>query len=165
MQSLSRRLPHGAWGRNYLHNVALDPLDRYIDSVSTFTSLNQHSLYSDGFQRQLSDGDDRAAEIFRRFAAHVNTGAPLDSLLYLDSKTYLPGDILTKVDRMSMPVSLETRVPLLDHKLIEFVTRIPASMKMRGLASKHIFKRAIGDLVPPASQSSPRLRRSRAAMD
>ncbi len=158
MQSLSRRLPHGTWGRNYLHNVSLDPLDRYIDSVSVFTSLNQHSLYSDGFQRQLSDGDgsDTAAGIFRRFAAHVNTGAPLDSLLYLDSKTYLPGDILTKVDRMSMAVSLETRVPLLDHKLIEFVTRIPASMKMRGLASKHIFKRAIGDLVPPALLSRPK---------
>lgn len=157
MQPLSRRLPHGVWGRNYLHNVALDPLERYIDSVSVFTSLNKHSLYTDEFQAQLSDAsDDSAATIFGRFAAHVNTGAPLDNLLYLDSKTYLPGDILTKVDRMSMAVSLETRVPLLDHKLIEFVTRIPASMKMRGATTKHIFKRAINDLVPQALLNRPK---------
>ncbi|MGI8655340.1 MAG: asparagine synthase (glutamine-hydrolyzing) [Pyrinomonadaceae bacterium] len=157
MQPLSRRLPHGAWGRNYLHNVALDPIERYIDSVSVFTSLNKHSLYSDEFQRELSGAsDDSAARIFGRFAAHVDTGAPLDNLLYLDSKTYLPGDILTKVDRMSMAVSLETRVPLLDHKLIDFVTRIPASMKMRGATTKHIFKRAINDLVPQALLNRPK---------
>ncbi|MDQ3753738.1 MAG: asparagine synthase C-terminal domain-containing protein, partial [Acidobacteriota bacterium] len=51
-------------------------------------------------------------------------------------------------DRMSMAVSLEARVPLLDHKLIEFVTRIPASLKMKGLETKHIFKRAVRGLVP-----------------
>jgi asparagine synthase (glutamine-hydrolysing) len=74
----------------------------------------------------------------------------LDALLYLDSKTYLPGDILTKVDRMSMAVSLEARAPLLDHKLIEFVTRIPATLKMNGLETKSIFKRAVRGLVPDA---------------
>ena len=78
----------------------------------------------------------------------VESNDPLDALLYLDSKTYLPGDILTKVDRMSMAVSLEARAPLLDHKLIEFVTRLPASLKMHGLEGKHIFKRAISDFVP-----------------
>ncbi|MBD0326769.1 MAG: asparagine synthetase B, partial [Pyrinomonadaceae bacterium] len=73
---------------------------------------------------------------------------PLDTLLYLDSKTYLPGDILTKVDRMSMAVSLEARAPLLDHKLIEYVARLPAALKMRGREGKYIFKRAISDIVP-----------------
>ena len=82
--------------------------------------------------------------------------AQLDSLLYIDSKTYLPGDILTKVDRMSMAVSLEARVPLLDHKLIEFVTRIPASMKMAGLETKHLFKQAIADLVPAEIVNRPK---------
>ena len=77
-------------------------------------------------------------------------------LLYIDSKTYLPGDILTKVDRMSMAVSLEARVPLLDHKLIEFVTRIPASMKMAGFETKHFFKRAIADLVPEEIINRPK---------
>ena len=66
----------------------------------------------------------------------------------MDSKTYLPADILTKVDRMSMAVSLEARVPLLDHELIEFVTWMPASLKIRGTESKYIFKRAIKGLIP-----------------
>jgi len=148
MGPLSRRLPHGTLGRNYLHNVALDPLDRYIDSVSIFTSLTKQQLYTGDFRRQLNGDADGAAASFREHAARVGTSDPLDALLYLDSKTYLPGDILTKVDRMTMAVSLEGRVPLLDHKLIEFVTRIPASMKMRGLETKHILKRAVAGLVP-----------------
>lgn len=147
MQPLGRNLPHGAWGRNYLHNVALDPLDRYIEDVSIFTRLNKPALYSDDFRQQL--GTCKAASRFRDYAAHSRAHDPLDPLLYLDSKTYLPGDVLTKVDRMSMAASLEVRVPLLDHKLIEFVCRrIPASMKMKGLKTKHIFKRAVRDLVP-----------------
>ncbi len=147
MQPLGRNLPHGAWGRNYLHNVALDPLDRYIEDISVFTRLNKPSLYTADFRRQV--GQSEAVKRFRDYASHARADDPLDPLLYLDSKTYLPGDILTKVDRMSMAVSLEARVPLLDHKLIEFVcTRIPASMKMKGLATKHIFKRAMRDLVP-----------------
>jgi asparagine synthase (glutamine-hydrolysing) len=155
MQPLGRNLPHGAWGRNYLHNVALDPLDRYIEDVSVFTRLNKPSLYTKSFQQQL--GASEAAQRFRELAARSRADASLDPLLYLDSKTYLPGDILTKVDRMSMAVSLEARVPLLDHKLIEFVcTRIPASMKMKGLETKHIFKRAVRDLVPTEILDRPK---------
>jgi asparagine synthase (glutamine-hydrolysing) len=148
MDPLSRRLPHGAWGRNYLHNVALDPIDRYLDSVSVFTGLNKAALYTNDFSRELGDNN-HVASRFRKLDDNVKTNALLDSLLYIDSKTYLPGDILTKVDRMSMAVSLEARVPLLDHKLIEFVTRIPASMKISGLETKYLFKRAVADLVPP----------------
>lgn len=155
MQPLGRNLPHGAWGRNYLHNVALEPLDRYIEDVSIFTRLNKPSLYTDDFRQRL--GQSEAAARFRDCAAHARTDGSLDPLLYLDSKTYLPGDILTKVDRMSMAVSLEVRVPLLDHKLIEFVcTRIPSSMKMRGLETKHIFKRAVRDLVPAEILNRPK---------
>jgi asparagine synthase (glutamine-hydrolysing) len=147
LQRLSAKLPHGTLGRNYIHNVALDPVHRYLDSVSVFTELNRQLLYTSDFQKQLGTDGGVIAE-FRSYAAKVNTGEPLDQLLHIDSKTYLPGDILTKVDRMSMAVSLETRVPLLDHKLIEFVMRIPASMKMSGLETKYIFKKAVNDLVP-----------------
>ncbi|HEY0003476.1 MAG TPA: asparagine synthase (glutamine-hydrolyzing) [Pyrinomonadaceae bacterium] len=155
MQPLSRSLPHGAWGRNYLHNVALDPLNRYLDSISFLTSLHKRSLYSDGFRSQLK-GHSRAVQLFEEHAQRVASHEPLDTLLYLDSKTYLPGDILTKVDRMSMAVSLEARVPLLDHKLIEFVTRIPASLKMKGLETKHIFKQAVRGLVPAEILDRPK---------
>jgi asparagine synthase (glutamine-hydrolysing) len=147
MNPLSRTLPHGAWGRNYLHNASLDPISRYLDNVSLFTGLNKGSLYTADFSDQLRDAS-HLNSYFRELSGNVRTDAKLDSLLYIDSKTYLPGDILTKVDRMSMAVSLEARVPLLDHKLIEFVTRIPASMKMAGLETKHVFKQAIADLVP-----------------
>jgi asparagine synthase (glutamine-hydrolysing) len=144
---LSRALPHGAWGRNFIHSIALDPTGRYLDSVSVFTALTKTSLYAPEFQAYMGEGDG-AVKNFRDCAARVRTGEQLDRMLYLDSKTYLPGDILTKVDRMSMAVSLETRAPLLDHKLIEFVTRIPARLKMKGLETKHIFKQAVSDLVP-----------------
>jgi len=147
MQPLSQRLPHGAWGRNYLHNVSLDAVDRFLDSVSVFTRLTKRSLYTPEFRAQLKD-EGLATARFRFLAGRVHTNDPLDVLLYLDSKTYLPGDILTKVDRMSMAVSLEARAPLLDHKLIEFVARIPAALKLRGTETKHIFKRAISTYVP-----------------
>ncbi|PYS82036.1 MAG: asparagine synthase (glutamine-hydrolyzing) [Acidobacteria bacterium] len=155
MRPLSARLPHGARGRNYLHNVALDPVERYLDSVSVFTKLNRLSLYTEDFRRLLPAGD-LVALSFQGHAANVRTGEALDKLLYIDSKTYLPGDILTKVDRMSMAASLEARVPLLDHKLIEFVTRIPAALKMRGLETKHVFKRAVRDLVPAEILDRPK---------
>lgn len=155
MDPLSRALPHGAWGRNYLQNLSLDPISRYLDTVSVFTGLNKSSLYSNDFSDQLRDSR-HLASYFHELSRNVKSNAALDSLLYIDSKTYLPGDILTKVDRMSMAVSLEARVPLLDHKLIEFVTRIPASMKLAGIETKHLFKQAIGDLVPAEVVNRPK---------
>ncbi|HET6863053.1 MAG TPA: asparagine synthase (glutamine-hydrolyzing), partial [Pyrinomonadaceae bacterium] len=151
MAPLSKQLPHGARGRNFLHNIALDPLDRYLDSISIFTELNKPRLYSDGFADQLERENRSGSGVlrsWRTYASNVKTGHDLDKMLYVDSKTYLPGDILTKVDRMSMANSLEARVPLLDHKLIEFVNRIPAGLKLKGLETKYIFKRAIEDFVP-----------------
>src|SRR5215471_615067 len=155
MDPLSRTLPHGAWGRNFLHNVALDPIDRYFDNVSIFTGLNKRSLYTPDFHQHLGENN-HAGRSFQDYSDRVGTTALLDALLYIDSKTYLPGDILTKVDRVSMAVSLEARVPLLDHKLIDFVTRIPASMKMTGLEQKHLFKRAVADLVPEEILTRPK---------
>ncbi|HEV7395967.1 MAG TPA: asparagine synthase (glutamine-hydrolyzing) [Pyrinomonadaceae bacterium] len=155
MEPLSRTLPHGAWGRNFLHNVALDPIDRYFDNVSIFTGLNKRSLYTPDFYHSLGNTS-QIGMTFQEYGDNVSTNALLDALLYIDSKTYLPGDILTKVDRMSMAVSLEARVPLLDHKLIDFVTRIPASMKMSGLETKHLFKRAVADIVPEEILARPK---------
>jgi asparagine synthase (glutamine-hydrolysing) len=147
MRPLSERLPHATWGRNYLHNVSLDPVARYLDSVSVFTSLNRKSLYTPDFLQKLGPGG-YVGDLFRGFADQVKTDEPLDRLLYVDSKTYLPGDILTKVDRMSMAVSLEARAPLLDHKLIDFVTGVPASLKLAGMETKHLLKEAVKDLIP-----------------
>jgi len=155
MRPLSERLPHAAWGRNYLHNVSLDPISRYLDSVSVFTNLKRRSLYTSDFSRQLGPGG-YVANLFNKLVENVKSDEPIDRLLYLDSKTYLPGDILTKVDRMSMAVSLEARAPLLDHKLIEFVTRVPAALKLAGLETKHLLKRAVRDLVPAEILNRPK---------
>jgi asparagine synthase (glutamine-hydrolysing) len=147
LRLLSERLPHGARGRNYLYNVSLDAVDRYIDSISQYNALRKKSLYSKDLRSKLNG--DSGASRYRKIALGVATGNAIDNLLYLDSKTYLPADILTKVDRMSMAASLEARVPLLDHELIEFVTReIPANLKMKGFETKYIFKKAMEGIVP-----------------
>jgi len=152
---LSKNLPHGTKGRNYLFNISLDPVSRYLDSVSTFTSLNRESLYTRDF-RDLVGAEGYVSSLFRDLSARVTTGEPLDRLLYIDSKTYLPGDILAKVDRTSMAVSLEARAPLLDHKLIEFVGQMPAKLKLSGLESKHLLKKAVADLVPHEILNRPK---------
>ena len=156
LQPLASRLPHGAWGRNHVHWSGYDLLDAYIELVSHFTRLGKQSLYTESFRGELSQRDGPAA-IFREIGAAVKSSNDLESLLYLDAKTYLPGDILTKVDRMSMAVSLEARAPLLDHKLIEFVTRIPPSLKLRGDETKYILKRAVRGLVPDEILDRPKM--------
>jgi asparagine synthase (glutamine-hydrolysing) len=146
LRVFSESLPHGAKGRNYLYNVSLDAIDRYIDSISQYNALRKKSLYSKDFQSKLNGNS--GALRYRNIADSISTGNAIDNLLYLDSKTYLPADILTKVDRMSMAASLEARVPLLDHELIEFVTQIPSDLKMKGFETKYIFKKAMEGIVP-----------------
>jgi asparagine synthase (glutamine-hydrolysing) len=155
LQSISRRLPHGFWGRNYFHDVAFNALERYVENISFFTQLAKGSLYTADF-RAAAPPLRAAAARFRAYAEGIDTGDETDSLLYLDGKTYLPGDILTKVDRTSMAVSLEIRSPLLDQNLIDFVTRIPAQMKLRGNEAKYIFKQAVRELVPPEILNRPK---------
>lgn len=148
LKPLSEALPHGAKGRNFLYNTSLDAVDRYIDSVSHFGKLKKLELYSSVLRENLNGGNGRAEQIYKEIAESVHSANPTDKLLYLDSKTYLPSDILTKVDRMTMAVSLEARVPLLDHELIEFVQKIPADSKLKGLETKYIFKKAMEGIVP-----------------
>jgi asparagine synthase (glutamine-hydrolysing) len=148
LRKIGENLPHGAKGKNFLYNTSLDPVDRYIDSVSYFGNLNRNELYSANFRRKLNGDFGKASNMFREIADSVASDNAVDKLLYLDSKTYLPSDILTKVDRMTMATSLEARVPLLDHELIEFVQKIPAEMKLKGTETKYIFKKALEGIVP-----------------
>ncbi len=145
----SAALPHNGPGKNLLYNISLDPVDRYIDSISTFNGPRKKLLYSDGLAAVLNGGGFAGEKVFKRFASSMPEGDPVGRLLFLDSKTYLPGDILTKVDRMTMASSLEARVPLLDHELIELVAGMPSNIKMKGLEMKHILKKAVAGLVPP----------------
>jgi asparagine synthase (glutamine-hydrolysing) len=146
MLRASRWLPRHVYGKNYLRNVALDPGARYIDSISCFDEDKKQLLLSNEFRRTLARYN--ATDRFIKLFAAPGSPERLDHLLYLDSKTYLPGDIMTKVDRMSMAHSIEAREPLLDHKLIEFAQQIPALFKLRGSQTKSILKKAMRGIIP-----------------
>lgn len=143
---LSRLLPQITPGKNFLRNIALDPAARYVDSVTMFDEHAKRRLLTAASLRALQGYD--ATSEFRRLFNLPTSLERMDHLMYLDSKTYLPGDILAKVDRMSMAHSIETRAPLLDHKLIEFVQQIPSNLKLHGFETKYILKQAVQDLVP-----------------
>ncbi|MGD9562323.1 MAG: asparagine synthase (glutamine-hydrolyzing) [Pyrinomonadaceae bacterium] len=148
LQRASAVLPHSAFGKNYLHNISLDPIDRYIDSITAFNGPRKQMLYSPSLKQAMNGSRSAAETLFRQFGEQVQPDDPIARLLYLDSKTYLPGDILTKVDRMTMANSLEARAPLLDHELIELVAGMPSAMKMNGLETKYILKKAMEGIVP-----------------
>jgi asparagine synthase (glutamine-hydrolysing) len=147
LQPVAAALPPGARGKNYLHNLALAGLERYVDSVSHFNARARRALYAPDFAANLNGAFRAGENVFHQIGAKLSENS-LEQLLYLDSKTYLPADILTKVDRMTMAASLEARAPLLDHKLIEFAAKIPADLKMKNFKTKYVFKRAVGKFVP-----------------
>src|SRR4029079_18886782 len=103
-------------------------------------------LFSNQFRSRLQGY--RAIEVMRAHALNAPTDDPLSVIQYIDMKTYLPGDILTKVDRASMAHALEVRVPLLDHEFVEWVSGLPPDMKLRGSEGKYIFKKAMEKYLP-----------------
>jgi asparagine synthase (glutamine-hydrolysing) len=127
--------------------LAKDTTEGYFDSVSVISDGLRKQLYSGDMAREL-DGY-HAAEVLRHHMRNAPADHHLDRVQYADMKTYLPGDILTKVDRASMANSLEVRVPLLDHPFLEWAAGLPAGLKLRGGEGKYIFKKASERLVPP----------------
>lgn len=103
-------------------------------------------LFTRDFYRDLQGY--RAVEVLRDYADKSPTKDALSLIQYLDMKTYLVGDILTKVDRASMAHSLEVRVPLLDHELVEWVSGLPASLKLRNQEGKYILKKSLEPHLP-----------------
>ncbi|MFY9726823.1 MAG: asparagine synthase (glutamine-hydrolyzing) [Bryobacteraceae bacterium] len=91
---------------------------------------------------------ERTLEPVRRLQAHVQNYSTLDAMLYIDTKSWLPDDLLIKADKMTMANSLELRVPLLDHKVLEFAAALPTDLKVRGFTTKYLAKRALGGRVP-----------------
>ncbi|MGI4718214.1 MAG: XrtA/PEP-CTERM system amidotransferase [Janthinobacterium lividum] len=126
--------------------LARDLVEGYFHGVSIMPDRVRDQLFSDGFRTRLQGY--RAIEVMRGHAQKAPTDDPLSLLQYLDFKTYLPGDILTKVDRASMAHSLEVRVPLLDHHFIEWVSGLPADLKLRGGTGKYILKKSLEPALP-----------------
>ncbi len=121
--------------------LARDSLAGFMDSVSFVSSQNREILFSQDFQKTLEGYN--AIEVLRHHAGRGQTSDPLSLVQYLDLKTYLPGDILTKVDRASMAHSLEVRVPLLDHTFTEWASGLKPKWRLKGREGKHIFKQAL----------------------
>jgi asparagine synthase (glutamine-hydrolysing) len=138
-------MPEGAKGRNFLRHLAFDGADRYFDANILFREAEKASLFLPAAYETIHKEDPRSA--WRPFI-ESGTMQWLSALQYMDIKNYLPNDILTKVDRMSMAHSIEARVPLLDHKLVEFAATIPPELKLRDNTTKYIFKKAMAGILP-----------------
>jgi asparagine synthase (glutamine-hydrolysing) len=135
------RLPNNMRGRSFSYNVSLPWQERYVDHLSFLPTFERDTpLLSPDFRQILNRSDD-PGNVLRRYFAQAPAKDPVDQLLYVDTKTYMVGDILTKVDRMSMLNSLEVRVPILDHVFVEWVTGLPPKWKMRGKDQKYILRK------------------------
>jgi len=147
-------LPRPLRAKATLQELACDSVDAYFASVSVCGDALRRGLFAPQFARDLQGYN--AVEVLRRHMARSDSEDPLSKVQYADFKTYLPGDILTKVDRASMANSLEVRVPLLDHTLVEWAAGLPSALKLRGGDGKHIFKSALEPLVPPSILYRPK---------
>ena len=125
---------------------ALDPSLQHARWMMFLNSSEKHSLYRSDLRATLYD--DLTLDFFNGYFEKANGFDRLAQQQYVDLKTYLADDILTKVDRMSMAVSIEARVPLLDYHIVEFAMNLPAHMKLNGSRTKSILRNAVKDLVP-----------------
>ncbi len=144
---LGKLYPKADWAPKYLRAkstfeaLARDSIEGYFHGVSIMKDGMRHRLFSDSFHRALQGYG--AIEVLRTHGKECPAEDPVSRVQYLDMKTYLVGDILTKVDRASMAHALEVRVPLLDHELVEWVAALPVSLKLHGQEGKYIFKKAL----------------------
>ncbi|MDQ1707375.1 MAG: hypothetical protein QOJ88_586 [Pyrinomonadaceae bacterium] len=155
MQTVARALPGGLPGRltaplrnakKFARSAGLDFEARYLGYGTYFTDEAKQSLYSDDL-RAATNGLDAYAS-HRRYFARVAQAAPLNRLLYVDLKTFLPCLNLITTDKTSMAANLEVRVPFLNRRMIEFAARLPPDLKLRGFKRKYILKRALEKLLP-----------------
>src|ERR1700736_3827903 len=144
---LGRHYPALAWaprvfrGKATFQSLSRSPLQGYFNSMSIFRPDEKPRLFTAGFRESLEGYD--TMEVFQHHYDRADTEDPLSRIQYVDIKTYLSDDILAKVDRSSMAVSLEVRAPLLDHKLMELAASIPSSLKLRTSNGKYILKKTM----------------------
>jgi asparagine synthase (glutamine-hydrolysing) len=126
--------------------MARTSVEGYFHSMSLIREPLRSRLYSPQLKRQL--GGYSALDVFQRHAARAETDDPLALIQYIDTHTYLVGDINTKVDRASMAHSLEVREPLMDHELVEWAATLPSAFKLQGRNGKAFFKKAMEPHLP-----------------
>lgn len=155
MKTLERALPGGLPGKftaplrnakKFARSAAFDFEDRYLGYGTYFTDDGKQMLYADDLRDATRGLDAYAAH--RRYFARVRNAAPLNRLLYVDMKTFLPCLNLMTTDKTSMAANLEVRVPFLNREMIELAARMPPKLKLKGLKRKYILKRALEGLLP-----------------
>jgi asparagine synthase (glutamine-hydrolysing) len=149
---LGRVYPKADWAprmfraKTTFQGMARNSVEAYFHSVSILRGPLRQQLFSAGLKRALGGYDAQA--VFERHAAKAGTDDALSLIQYLDLKTYLVGDINTKVDRASMAHSLEVREPLMDHPLVEWLATLPPSLKIQGNEGKWLLKKAMEPRLP-----------------
>jgi asparagine synthase (glutamine-hydrolysing) len=158
--TLGRLYPKADWAprvfraKSTFEALARDDIEGYFHSVSVLGDSIRAKLFSDDFRRDLQGY--RAVEVFRGHARNAPEH-PLSRVQYLDLKTYLVGDILTKVDRASMAHGLEVRVPILDHQLVEWMAGLSPDLKLRGREGKYLFKKSLESRLPQEILYRPKM--------
>jgi asparagine synthase (glutamine-hydrolysing) len=132
--------------KRFLRAASLPPVERYARWVSVLDAQRKRDLYTDEFWRETGDLD--AGRWLAPWFAQANGAGVVDASLLTDTMTYLPNDLLVKVDIASMAVSLEARSPFLDHHVIEFAASLPVNLKLRGLTTKYLLKKTLKKLLP-----------------
>lgn len=139
--SIYPHLPVSFRGRKFAYNVSLPARERYLDGISFLPVVDgRERVFSDDFVAWARQKPS-PLEMFRGYFDQAPAQDFLSRLLYLDTKTYLPADIMTKMDRMSMATSLETRAPILDHVFVEWVAQLPARWKLHFGQQKYLLKK------------------------
>jgi asparagine synthase (glutamine-hydrolysing) len=153
---LAAGLPLAVKGARSLRHLALSPADACAQkhAYGLFEQDVRDSLYSPEFAHSVRHADPFAG--FRDAYDACASRDPLDRALYVDVRTYLVDDIMTKVDKMSMAVSLESREPLLDHKLLEFAASVPASLKLKNGQGKYLLRRLLERRIPKSIVDRPK---------
>ncbi|CAN5356330.1 asparagine synthase (glutamine-hydrolyzing) [soil metagenome] len=155
MQTIANALPGGRPGRltaplrnakKFARSAALDFAERYLGFGTYFTDEMKRQLYTDELREATRELDPYREH--RRYFTRARRAAPLNQLLYVDLKTFLPCLNLDYTDKTSMAATLEVRVPFLNHELIELTARMPPRLKLRGLKRKYISERAAETLLP-----------------
>jgi asparagine synthase (glutamine-hydrolysing) len=137
-------MPEGMRGRRFLRHLALDGNRRYLDAQTLVHADEMSKLFLHDAFVEMAGYDPWAASM-----SHLDSGPDwMSSVQYGDLQTYLPLDILTKVDRMTMAHSIEARPPLLDHRLVEFAATIPARFRLHDGTTKYLLKQAMRGILP-----------------
>lgn len=133
--------------KRFVKAASLPKVERYFQWVSAIDRETKENLYTKDFQQKIKNTD--SAAFLKDWFAKSNGNGIVDATMMTDQMTYLPNDLLVKVDIASMANSLEARSPLLDHKVIEFAASLPESIKLKGAENKSLLKKVGSKLVPP----------------